>query len=224
MKKPPRDIIILHMCIINDNHTVYGPWDMEHDGQNFLSFWTIFCTFTPLITWKIKISKKIEKTPRDIITLHMCTINDNHMMYGSWNMEHDGQNYILSFWTIFCTFAPLTTWKIKILKKWKNHLEILSLYTCVPQMTITWCMVPEILSATDRTFCHFGPFFALLPPPPKQPKKSKFWNNENKTWRYYHFTQVYHKWQSYDIWFLRYKAWWKEFFCHFGWFFALLPH
>ena len=27
-------------------------------------------------------------------------------------------------------------------------------------------MVPEIWSATDRIFCQFGPFFALLPPPP----------------------------------------------------------
>ena len=25
----------------------------------------------------------IEKTPGDIIILHICTINDNHMMYGS---------------------------------------------------------------------------------------------------------------------------------------------
>ena len=25
-------------------------------------------------------------------------------------------------------------------------------------------MAPEIWSATDRIFCHFGPFFALLPP------------------------------------------------------------
>ena len=25
-------------------------------------------------------------------------------------------------------------------------------------------MVPEIWSATDRIFCHSGPFFALLPP------------------------------------------------------------
>ena len=24
-------------------------------------------------------------------------------------------------------------------------------------------MVPEIWSTTDRIFCHFGPFFALLP-------------------------------------------------------------
>ena len=25
-------------------------------------------------------------------------------------------------------------------------------------------MVPEIWSVMDRIFCHFGPFFALLPP------------------------------------------------------------
>ena len=27
-----------------------------------------------------------------------------------------------------------------------------------------------------------------------------------KPWRYYHFTNVYHKWQSYDVWLLRYGA------------------
>ena len=31
---------------------------------------------------KIKLLKKW-KTPRDIIILHMCTINENHMVYGS---------------------------------------------------------------------------------------------------------------------------------------------
>ena len=30
---------------------------------------------------------KNEKTPKGIITLQMCTINDNHMMYGSRNLE-----------------------------------------------------------------------------------------------------------------------------------------
>ena len=54
--------------------------------------------------------------------------------------------------TIFCTFTPLISWKIKILKKWK------------------------------------------------------------KAWRHYHFTHVYHKWQSYDVWFLRYRVKWTELF------------
>ena len=33
-------------------------------------------------------------------------------------------------------------------------------------------MVPEILSTTDRIFCHFGQFFALLPA--KNPKNQNF--------------------------------------------------
>ena len=56
-------------------------------GHNFLSFSTIFCPFTLLATWKMKLWKN-KKTPRDIIILHMCTIHENHMMYGSWDMEH----------------------------------------------------------------------------------------------------------------------------------------
>ena len=33
-------------------------------------------------------------------------------------------------------------------------------------------MVPEISSVTDRIFCHFGPFPALLPP--SNPKNQNF--------------------------------------------------
>ena len=76
-------------------------------------------------------------------------------------------------------------------------------------MIITQCMVPEIWSATGRIFCQSRLFFALLPP--YAPRKSKFWKNEKNTWRYYHFTHVHHKWQSYDLWFLRYQLWQTEF-------------
>ena len=44
-----------------------------------------------------------------------------------------------------------------------NNCQILSFYTCVPQTTITWCMVPEISSTTDNflsfwaIFCPFTP-------------------------------------------------------------------
>ena len=59
---------------------------------------------------------KIKKTPGDVIILHICTINDNHMMYGSSDMDCDRQNF-LSFWNAFCPFSPLWTQKMKILKK-----------------------------------------------------------------------------------------------------------
>ena len=71
------------------------------------------------------------------------------------------------FFIILGHFFPLTSstdQKIKILKKWK-HLEMSSFYTCIPKVTILWCALPEIWSATDIIFCHFGPFFTLLPSP-----------------------------------------------------------
>ena len=46
------------------------------------------------------------------------------------------------------------------------------------------CMVPDISSTTNKSFCHFGLFFALLPR--KQSRKSKFWKNEKSSCRYYH--------------------------------------
>ena len=154
IKKFAGDIIILHMHTKNHNIWCMVPsiWSERH---NLLLFWAIFiwCMVSeiwsktdiifchlgpffallpppPLTTRKIKILKKWEKTPGYIIILHMCTINDNHMMYGSWDMEHDRHNF-LSFSTVFCPFTPLTTKKINILKKWKRSLEI-SFYTCVP--------------------------------------------------------------------------------------------
>ena len=200
------------------------------------------------------------------------------MIYGSWDIK----DKVLCHFGPFLPFDAPNCPKNQNFEKRKKHLEILSSYTCVPQMIIIWCMVPEILCTKDRTFCHFGLFFALVPPnnsedqnfekmekttggiiilnmrtinenhmmydswdmehdrqdfflildhflpfytpyPIWQPRKSKFWKNENSTWRYHHFTQVYHKWQSYDIWLLRYDVHQTKFFCHLGTFFSFLP-
>ena len=85
-----------------------------------------------------------------------------------------------------------------------------SFYTCVSKITIIRCTVPEIRSKVDRIFCHSGLLFALLPP--YGPGILKFWKNETNSWRYHNFTNVYHKWQSYDVWFLRYWVQQTEFF------------
>ena len=142
----------------------------------------------------------------------MCTINQDHDV---WFLRYKVQRTVfLSFWAIFCPLTLLTTQKIKI------YMEILSFYTFKPKMTIIWYMVPDISSTIDKFFCHFALFFALLPT--KEPRKSKFWINERNSWRYYHFTHEYHKWKSYDVWFLRYGAWqtgyfssWATIFCPF---------
>ena len=130
MKKTPRGIIILHMCTINDNHMRYGSWDIERNRHNFLSFWTIFCPFASLTTQKIKILEKRKKTPGDIIILHKFTINDNHMMYSSWYMKRDGQNF-LSFGTVFPPFYPHNNPKnqnYEKLKKTHGDIIILQVY------------------------------------------------------------------------------------------------
>ena len=90
-------------------------------------------------------------------------------MYGSWDMVGDRCNYYFSFWAIFGTFTTLTAQKIKILKKWKKTLKILSFYIRVPKSMIRWCTVPEIWGVTDVINFHFGPFFA-----PNGPKNQNF--------------------------------------------------
>ena len=97
---------------------MYGSWYKEHDRQIFLSFWMIFCPFSPLTTQKIKILEKW-KIHGDFANLHMCTIHENHMIHDSWDMEHDRQNF-LSSWVIFALLIPLAICKINILKKMKK--------------------------------------------------------------------------------------------------------
>ena len=109
--------------------------------------------------------EKMKKMPGDIIILHKCVKNHDHMLYCSWDMACDRCNCYFSFWAIFCPFTPLTAQKIKILKKWKKYLEISPFYIWVPKIMIRWCMVPEIWCVTDViVISHFGLFFALLPP------------------------------------------------------------
>ena len=60
LRKTTGDIIILHMCTINDNQMIMVPAILSLT-QIFLLFWTIFYPFTSLTTQNIKILKKIKK-------------------------------------------------------------------------------------------------------------------------------------------------------------------
>ena len=142
------------------------------DRHNFLSFWDIFCPLAPGLTLKIKIWKtfdppnnpknqnfgKMKKMFEDII-LFLCITNDDHMMYSSWDMECD---------RIFVTLSHLSFYYNNNLKnqnfeKMKETMEITSFYTCVPQMTIIWCMVSEKWSVTEffLVLDYFLPFYPL---------------------------------------------------------------
>ena len=71
-----------HMSSLNDNHCMHDFEDMEQNGQNFLSYWTVFCPFTSVGTHKITILEEKKKITGDIIIFHMCIKNDNNMIYG----------------------------------------------------------------------------------------------------------------------------------------------
>ena len=137
----------------------------------------IILIFTLLHLFFQKKKKRKKRTCR----YHYQNLDD--VIYSSWDMEHK----ILKLVVLghFLSFYSLKN--PKNFEKWKNLLEI-SFYTSAPQMTITWCIVPEIWSVTKH-------------------KKIKFWKTEKITWRYYHFTIVYQKSWSYAILFLRYGVW-----------------
>ena len=56
----------------------------------------------------------------DIIILHKCTKNHDHVLYFSWDMARDTCNCYFSFWVIFCLFTPLTAQKLKFQTHEKN--------------------------------------------------------------------------------------------------------
>ena len=155
---------------------MYGSWDIRHKTKFFVIL-DYFLPFYPTNNLENKNFEKMKNVPKDIIILHMRTINENQIMYGSWDMEHDRHNFF-SLRTILCPFTLLTTQKIKILKKWKKSLEISSFHTSVPQMKIIGCMIPEIWSTTNILFSHFEPFFAFTPLTTQKIKILKKWKKK----------------------------------------------
>ena len=189
---------------------MYVSWHIECDRQNFLSFWTIFCPFTPLTTRKIKILKNWKKKSGNIIILHMCTTNDNHMMYGSWDMKHDRQNF-LSFWTVFLPFYLPNNLKNQNFEKLKKPPEdIIILHMCTindnQMMYGSWDIEHD-----RKTFFvilnHSLPFY-----PSNNPKYQNFEKLKKTPGDIIILHIVYHKLQPYNVWLLRYRTWRAEFF------------
>ena len=80
----------------------YDVWFLRYKVQR-IEFFVIFLPFDPPNKPKKQNFEKIKKGSGDIIILHLCTTHDNHMMYGSWDIEHDRQN----FFVILGYFLPL---------------------------------------------------------------------------------------------------------------------
>ena len=84
-KKDSRNTI-LHLCTKN----------LRYKAQ-WTEFFVILGHFLPFYPTNNPDNQNFEKmkiTPGDITILHMFTINDNHIMYGSWDMEYNRQNFL----------------------------------------------------------------------------------------------------------------------------------
>ena len=155
--KTPGDVILLHMCTINED-LMYGSWDIRCNGQiSFVILGLFFCPLTPLTTQKIKILKN-EKTTGYIIILNLCTTNDSQCVIPEIVRATD--RHSCHFRVFFALLPHLQTQKSKFWKKWKKYLKILSFYTYLPQMTIIWYMNWDM--ECDRL--NFLPFWTIFCP------------------------------------------------------------
>ena len=192
MKENAGDMTILHICTKNHNHMRYGSWDTQWNKHRHFE---PFLPFYPFNNPENQNFEKMKNVSGDVIILQMCDKNHSHMMYAFQDMECNRQIF-LSFWAIFSQFISLTTWKIKIFKKWKK-------------VTVFWDMGRQ----TGRVFFSFWtiffPFTNRTTPPPatlQRPKKAKFWKNEKHLEISSFYTSVTKSW-SYAILFLRYGVW-----------------
>ena len=111
-----------------------------------------------------QIFERMKKTPGDIIILHKCIKNHDHMLYCSWYMTCDEYNCYFSFWDMFCPFTPLIAQKIKNIKKGKNAWTYHHFTQVFQKIMIICYAIPEIWLVLDIiVIFQFGLFFVLFP-------------------------------------------------------------
>ena len=187
------------MCTINEDRMIYGSRNIRCDRYKFLSFWANVCPFSPLTMWKINILK-LKKNPGDIIILHICTINYNHMMYFYWDIEHDRENFFVIL-DCFLSFYPPMDPENQNFEKMKQMLGDIILHMCtINDSYNVWLLryeawQTEFFVILDH-FLYFYPF--------DNPKSQHFEKMKKDAWRYHYFTQVYQKSWWHAILFLRY--------------------
>ena len=131
--------------------------------QFFSQLGPLFAVLPPHDLQNQNFEKKMKKASGDVINFHLCTLNDNHITYWSWDIEHDIQNFQFDILGHFLPFYPTKPKKSKFLKNEKECLEISSSYTSAPKIMIIYYTIPEIWCMTDKTFIfHFWLFFVIL--------------------------------------------------------------
>ena len=150
---------------------IYSSWDIKCERLQ-LVIMDHFCPFTLPKNPKNQNFENMKKM-LEISSFYKSVPETTIMRYSSWDMELHRQDSFLSLRAIFCRFTPVTTWKIKTLRKWKKHLDMSSFYTYVPKITIIWCMLPEIWSTRDKFFIILGHFLPFIGPKNQNLEKMK---------------------------------------------------
>ena len=159
MKKTSRDVIILNLC--NKKAQSYDVCLHRYGVLALFCHFRKFFAFLPHY-WpqKLKFGKNIKKIPEHIILLHMCTINQDHMMYGSWDMKFNRQNFFVIL-SRFLPFYSPNMLKNENIKNEKNPLRY-HYFTQVYQKSWSYAIV--FLRYGVWWMELFGLFYDLLPP------------------------------------------------------------
>ena len=150
----------------------YDVWFLRYGVQQteFFVILGIFLPFYhsphPLNNPKNQNFEKLkEKNPLEISSFYTCTINENHKIYGSWDINCNRQIFFCHLESFFALLPPNSP-KNEHIKKWKKKKKIkcleISFYTRVPKVMIIGYTVPEIWHVTDViVIFQFGLFFAF---------------------------------------------------------------
>ena len=196
-KKITGDIIILHMCTKNHNHMRYSPCDTEWG-----TFWPFFALYLPPPPQQQQQPRKpkfeeMKKVSGEVIILNLCNKKHNQIMYAYSDMDCNRHFFvILGFF--FCSFTLLLTpeikWKINWKKKWKTPGDISLWHMCTINQN------HMMHGSKDKVFCYFAIFWPLTL---LITQKNQNFEKIKKRLEIYHFTLVYQKSQSYDVWLMK---------------------
>ena len=88
---------------------MYGSWDMKFSRQNYSELF--------------RKNQKWKKNPGDVIILHKCTKNHDHLLYFLKDVSRDGCNCLFFICAIFSSFTPLQPKNSKCQKNEINSLR-----------------------------------------------------------------------------------------------------
>ena len=114
-------IIILNMSTVNENHTIQSETQCAPD-RLFLSSWAIFCPFTPITAWKMKISNKKKKI-LEISSFNTSVPKIMIICYTAPEIWHIADIIVIFHFGLFLLFYSLSSPKNENLKTMKKNPE-----------------------------------------------------------------------------------------------------